>query len=78
MTSETNKKLDLIIARSTCDHLDDNKVIHDSQPGFNKGKVISYPVLPLYRRVYKAIDQYNNNKIIYLHSGKAFNMVLSQ
>ena len=63
------KKLEAIIARAIRIHLDEHKLIRQSQHSFSKGKSCLTNLLS-YRKVFETIDKGNEYDIVYLDFSK--------
>ncbi|CAM5079970.1 unnamed protein product [Eretmochelys imbricata] len=67
--------MDLVIKESILKHLEERKVIGNSQHGFSKGKSCLTNLIAFYQEITGSVDMGKVAEVIYLDFSKAFDMV---
>ncbi|CAM5075370.1 unnamed protein product [Eretmochelys imbricata] len=75
LTSVSGKIMEQIIMQSICKHLEDNKVISNSQHGFVKNKSCQTNLIAFFDRVTSLVDRGEVIDVVYLDFSKAFDTV---
>ena len=78
LTSQISKLCESLIRDVLVEHLEINKLTHDSQHGFRSGRSCLSNLLEFLDKVTQAIDEGNNVDVIYLDFAKAFDKVPHQ
>ena len=78
LTSQISKLCESLIRDVLVEHLEINKLIHDSQHGFRSGRSCLSNLLEFLDKVTQAFDEANNVDVIYLDFAKAFDKVPHQ
>ncbi|CAM4578709.1 unnamed protein product [Lepidochelys olivacea] len=75
LMSVPRKIMEQIIKQSICKHLENNKVINNSQHGFVKNKLCQNNLIAFFDRVTNLVDRWEVVDVVYLDFSKAFDTV---